>query len=154
MTQQKKKEEISYQLESIDQIKEGLVKYRNAVIGEKYEHLPYHLTPTKETILRTIYEKQSCIVSDITKVLGLSPGAITIVLNQLEDEELVKRIYKKMNRRSVWVELTEKGKKVVRTMQETRIDFWSNILSHLTEEERAQYIHIMTKLSKKINESK
>ena len=140
------------QLESIDQIKEALVKYRNTVIGEKYDLLPYHLTPTKETILKTVYDKESCIVSDITKVLGLSPGAITIVLNQLEDEQLVTRIYKKKNRRSVWIELTEKGKNVVETLQKTRTDFWVNILSNLTDEERSQYIHIMQKLSKTLSE--
>lgn len=66
------KENVKEQLESIDQIKEALVKYRNTVIGEKYDLLPYHLTPTKETILKTVYDKESCIVSDITKVLGLS----------------------------------------------------------------------------------
>jgi len=143
---------VKEQLESIDQIKEALVKYRNTVIGEKYDLLPYHLTPTKETILKTVYDKESCIVSDITKVLGLSPGAITIVLNQLEDEQLVTRIYKKKNRRSVWIELTEKGKNVVETLQKTRTDFWVNILSNLTDEERSQYIHIMQKLSKTLSE--
>jgi len=146
------KENVKEQLESIDQIKEALVKYRNTVIGEKYDLLPYHLTPTKETILKTVYDKESCIVSDITKVLGLSPGAITIVLNQLEDEQLVTRIYKKKNRRSVWIELTEKGKNVVETLQKTRTDFWVNILSNLTDEERSQYIHIMQKLSKTLSE--
>jgi len=146
------KENVKEQLESIDQIKEALVKYRNTVIGEKYDLLPYHLTPTKETILKTVYDKESCIVSDITKVLGLSPGAITIVLNQLEDEQLVTRIYKKKNRRSVWIELTEKGKNVVETLQQTRTDFWVNILSNLTDEERSQYIHIMQKLSKTLSE--
>ncbi|UZW65442.1 MarR family transcriptional regulator [Priestia flexa] len=146
------KENVKEQLESIDQIKEALVKYRNTVIGEKYDLLPYHLTPTKETILKTVYDKESCIVSDITKVLVLSPGAITIVLNQLEDEQLVTRIYKKKNRRSVWIELTEKGKDVVETLQQTRTDFWLSILSHLTDEERSQYIHIMQKLSKTLSE--
>lgn len=95
MTERYSKEEISHQLESIDHVKEALLKYKNTVIGEKYDLLPYHLTSTKEAILKTIHDKKSCIVSDITKVLGLSPGAITIVLNQLEDDELVNRIYKK-----------------------------------------------------------
>ncbi|AEN89640.1 MarR family winged helix-turn-helix transcriptional regulator [Priestia megaterium] len=152
MTERYSKEEISHQLESIDHVKEALLKYKNTVIGEKYDLLPYHLTSTKEAILKTIHDKKSCIVSDITKVLGLSPGAITIVLNQLEDDELVNRIYKKQNRRSVWVELTEKGKKVVEILQATRVDFWSDLLSHLSEEERDQYFHIMKKISQKLQQ--
>ncbi len=152
LTERYSKEEISHQLESIDHVKEALLKYKNTVIGEKYDLLPYHLTSTKEAILKTIHDKKSCIVSDITKVLGLSPGAITIVLNQLEDDELVNRIYKKQNRRSVWVELTEKGKKVVEILQATRVDFWSDLLSHLSEEERDQYFHIMKKISQKLQQ--
>ncbi|MEC1071058.1 MarR family winged helix-turn-helix transcriptional regulator [Priestia megaterium] len=152
MTERYSKEEISHQLESIDHVKEALLKYKNTVIGEKYDLLPYHLTSTKEAILKTIHDKKSCIVSDITKVLGLSPGAITIVLNQLEDDELVNRIYKKQNRRSVWVELTEKGKKVVEILQATRVDFWSDLLSHLSAEERDQYFHIMKKISQKLQQ--
>ncbi|MGF7068396.1 DNA-binding MarR family transcriptional regulator [Priestia megaterium] len=152
MTERYSKEEISHQLESIDHVKEALLKYKNTVIGEKYDLLPYHLTSTKEAILKTIHDKKSCIVSDITKVLGLSPGAITIVLNQLEDDELVNRIYKKQNRRSVWVELTEKGEKVVEILQATRVDFWSDLLSHLSEEERGQYFHIMKKISQKLQQ--
>lgn len=58
------------------------------------------------------------------------------------------RIYKKQNRRSVWVELTEKGEKVVEILQATRVDFWSDLLSHLSEEERDQYFHIMKKYLK------
>ncbi len=152
LTERYSKEEISHQLESIDHVKEALLKYKNTVIGEKYDLLPYHLTSTKEAILKTIHDKKSCIVSDITKVLGLSPGAITIVLNQLEDDELVNRIYKKQNRRSVWVELTEKGEKVVEILQATRVDFWSDLLSHLSEEERDQYFHIIKKISKKLQQ--
>ena len=152
LTERYSKEEISHQLESIDHVKEALLKYKNTVIGEKYDLLPYHLTSTKEAILKTIHDKKSCIVSDITKVLGLSPGAITIVLNQLEDDELVNRIYKKQNRRSVWVELTEKGEKVVEILQATRVDFWSDLLSHLSEEERDQSFHIMKKISQKLQQ--
>jgi len=152
LTERYRKEEICHQLESIDHVKEALLKYKNTVIGEKYDLLPYHLTSTKEAILKTIHDKKSCIVSDITKVLGLSPGAITIVLNQLEDDELVNRIYKKQNRRSVWVELTEKGEKVVEILQATRVDFWSDLLSHLSEEERDQYFHIMKKISQKLQQ--
>ncbi|MCJ7986146.1 hypothetical protein MUB16_22745 [Priestia sp. OVL9] len=75
-----------------------------------------------------------------------------MVLNQLEDDELVNRIYKKQNRRSVWVELTEKGEKVVEILQATRVDFWSDLLSHLSEEERDQYFHIMKKISQKLQQ--
>jgi DNA-binding MarR family transcriptional regulator len=52
----------------------------------------------------------------------------------------------------VWVELTEKGEKVVEILQATRVDFWSDLLSHLSEEERDQYFHIMKKISQKLQQ--
>ncbi|MCJ7986145.1 hypothetical protein MUB16_22740 [Priestia sp. OVL9] len=69
MTERYSKEEISHQLESIDHVKEALLKYKNTVIGEKYDLLPYHLTSTKEAILKTIHDKKAVLLAISQKYL-------------------------------------------------------------------------------------
>ena len=153
LTERYSKEEISHQLESIDHVKEALLKYKNTVIGEKYDLLPYHLTSTKEAILKTIHDKKSCIVSDITKVLGLSPGAITIVLNQLEDDALVQRVRDQKDRRIVWISLTEAGETLVNYVIEQRNLFWQDMLFALTPEEQDEYLRMLEKMEKRIRQA-
>lgn len=139
-------EDIKAQIEHLDQVKDALLKYRNEFIEERYNDWPYHFTPTKDAILKIVYDKKSCVINEITKSLSLSPGAITLVLNQLEEEALIVRIRKPNNRRSVWVELTDKGRIVVEAINETRLSFWGNLLGNLSEEEQNEYFRLMKKM--------
>ena len=139
-------------LEKLDQVKTSLFELKRKLLEDKISEQPYNLTITKFLILKFIGASSKRMVAEISSNLKLTSGATTILLNQLEDDELVNRIYKKQNRRSVWVELTEKGEKVVEILQATRVDFWSDLLSHLSEEERDQYFHIMKKISQKLQQ--
>ena len=139
-------------LEKLDQVKTSLFELKRKLLEDKISEQPYNLTITKFLILKFIGVSSKRMVAEISSNLKLTSGATTILLNQLEDDELVNRIYKKQNRRSVWVELTEKGEKVVEILQATRVDFWSDLLSHLSEEERDQYFHIMKKISQKLQQ--
>lgn len=61
--------------------------------------------------LFVIKQQKRMIQTDLGKCLDLSKGALTSLLDFLEDFELIKREGDSKDRRKTWVELSEKGEK-------------------------------------------
>ncbi|RPK14870.1 MarR family winged helix-turn-helix transcriptional regulator [Priestia endophytica] len=138
--------EIKEQLEHMDRMKDTFFRHKKKLVEELCSKLPYNITPTKYYMLKFIYEKEKCMVVDVSKKLELSSGATTITLNQLEKYNLIERRRDSRDRRIVWLTLSEQGKELVRNALKKRDEFWGKMLAVLTEDETKEYFRILEKI--------
>ena len=81
------------------------------------------LTARQCSILRTLVEQEGARLSDLAQAAGISPSAMTRVLERLEKLQLVRRVRGgQKDGRAAWVEVTAEGRKmrqrIDRLMQE------------------------------------
>ncbi|MFC3886349.1 MarR family winged helix-turn-helix transcriptional regulator [Bacillus songklensis] len=144
--------ELKKQLEIMHEVMEIFIKYNKKLIKESNEESPYKLTPTKYYMLKMIYNAGTCMVMDVARKLDLSSGATTIILKQLEEEDLIIRLRDKDDRRVVWLRLTDAGKAFIEKKLEKRDKFLLNILSKLSAEERSHFLGLLEKMAGEIKE--
>jgi DNA-binding MarR family transcriptional regulator len=140
------KKELTSRLDDMEKITETFFRYKNKLIEEKRGETTYKITPTKYHMLKMIYKKNACMVTDFSKELELSSGATTIILNQLEDEGLITRLRSEDDRRIVWIKLSDSGKKLIEEILRRRNQFLSDMLSTLSEDEKEQFFHLLEKM--------
>ena len=71
------------------------------------------LTTPQLVVLQAIQRRQPANAGTIAKDVYLGPATITGILGRLEDRELISRTRSQTDRRSVMVQLTEKGAKLI-----------------------------------------
>ena len=76
------------------------------------------------------------------KLMGLSPGRVTNILNMLEKRGYIEREHDGADRRKVYVALTKSGGKHLREKYEETIRYISGIFEELGEEDTREYLRI------------
>ena len=76
------------------------------------------LTGPQLWAIKTINENSPVKVSDLANRLYLHPTTVIGIIDRLEKQDLVKRRRSKSDRRVVWIELTAKGDKLVKSAPE------------------------------------
>jgi DNA-binding MarR family transcriptional regulator len=138
-------------LEKLEELTGQLARYVTRKHLEKdEEELPIKMTPTKGYILNILYKKGRKMVNDLAEEVGLTSGATTLALNRLEEEGWIVRTRDTQDRRVVWVDLSETGKKWMKKIWRRRQAFWEAILDCLTEEEKDQLIYLMEKIGSRL----
>jgi DNA-binding MarR family transcriptional regulator len=84
--------------------------------------------------------------SELCESAMLSSGAMTNRLDRLEERGLVERHPDPSDRRSLTVQLTDRGKELVDRALEIRFEHANKTLSALSEEEWRQLINLLRKL--------
>ncbi|MDD1513062.1 MarR family winged helix-turn-helix transcriptional regulator [Priestia megaterium] len=140
-------------LEKLDQVKTSLFELKRKLLEDKISEQPYNLTITKFLILKFIGASSKRMVAEISSNLKLTSGATTILLNQLEDDALIKRVRDQKDRRIVWISLTAAGETLVNYVIEQRNLFWQDMLFALTPEEQDEYLRMLEKMEKRIRQT-
>jgi DNA-binding MarR family transcriptional regulator len=81
--------------------------------------------------------------SEIGKELGMSASAVTQVTNRLEAAGLVERVMDGKDRRVRHLNLTARGKRIVKARRERRTQASLPLLKRLNEKDRAHLIRIL-----------
>lgn len=85
-------------------------------------------------------------VSEIAQILDITNSSVTIAVNKLVVKGFLKKVKNENDRRSVYVELTEKGNYIKRYHEEYHKNMIKEIASTMTEEEKKALITGMKKL--------
>ncbi|MGQ8871642.1 MarR family winged helix-turn-helix transcriptional regulator [Paenibacillus amylolyticus] len=145
--------ERNSQLANVDQLMEAFFRYKNKVLDQQQKsETNCRLNPTKIHILGMILREKRCMAVDVARQLSLSSGATTIVLNQLESENLIQRERSEEDRRIVWLSLTEEGEQLTRTLNANRGRMTWELLQALTEEEQQLMLGMLKKIEMKLLE--
>ncbi|SFJ90547.1 MarR family winged helix-turn-helix transcriptional regulator [Thermoflavimicrobium dichotomicum] len=145
----KDKTKLDPQLQRIESINERIERYLSKQLEDGEPQ--YKLTPSKFVLLRTLLLKGKCMVANLAHEANLTSGATTLALNRLENDGLIIRTRDQMDRRIVWVELTEEGKSLVEKILYQRQKFFRQMLSVLTDEEQETFIYLLEKISLKLS---
>ena len=87
------------------------------------------------------------MVSDLSKNLGVALSTMTELVNRLAKKQFVEKIKDLRDRRIVWINLTEKGAKIIQEINKKKQRYILNILEKLTEKERKLLIEILERVS-------
>lgn len=107
------------------------------------------LTISQFAVLEVLYHKGDLKICDIIeKVLGTS-GNITVVIKNLQKDELVTKCVDPEDKRAVYISITEKGKNIIKDMFPKHVENINEIFSVLSDEEKKTLIKIAKKLTNK-----
>lgn len=83
--------------------------------------------------------------SELAQSILLSSGGMTSRIDRMEETGLIKRVRHPSDRRVVFVELTERGRKTIDVAIDAHLDLYEDLLSSLTKAEQKTFIDLMRK---------
>ncbi|MFL0252893.1 MarR family winged helix-turn-helix transcriptional regulator [Clostridium neuense] len=87
------------------------------------------------------------IPSDISNAMGATSARIAAALNSLEKKGLISRRIDVEDRRRILIDLTDAGREHVHEQNQKMMNFVTNMLKYLGEDDAKEYIRIMKKLA-------
>ena len=140
-----RKKELYNYISHLDNLLPVLVKHFQ--IPDLHKLFEVKITFQQYLALNILIKKGRCMVSDLSKNLGVALSTMTELVNRLAKKQFVKKIKDLRDRRIVWINLTEKGAKIIKEINEKKQRYILNILEKLTEKERKLLIDILERVS-------
>jgi MarR family transcriptional regulator, 2-MHQ and catechol-resistance regulon repressor len=106
----------------------------------------FGLTQPQFGVIETLGHLGSLTMGEICSKMLVSGGNITVVIDNLEKEGLVERVPSTKDRRTIFVRLTTKGKKLFDEIFVKHAECITNLASALTESEQTQLARLVKKL--------
>lgn len=106
----------------------------------------YNLTESQLGVLEALYHLGSMCQKELSQKILKSTGNITLVIDNLEKRDLVKRVRDESDRRYIIVTLTEQGTQLIRDFFPLHVKAISNEMSILTNEELSMLGAVCKKL--------
>lgn len=106
----------------------------------------FGLTPAQFGAVECLGHLGSMLIGDLTRKHLVSGGNMTVVVNNLEKEGIVKRSVDKKDHRAFHVSLTPKGKKLFDKIFIKHADYVSTLTSVLTDSEQVELANLLKKL--------
>ncbi|TAK53421.1 MAG: MarR family transcriptional regulator [Bacteroidetes bacterium] len=106
----------------------------------------FGLTEPQFGVLETLGHKGVLTLGELGKKRLVSGGNITCVVDNLEKEGLVERVFNDEDRRIIEVRLTKKGKALFERVFVQHAEWISSLAAVLTEEEQEQLARLCKKL--------
>jgi MarR family transcriptional regulator, organic hydroperoxide resistance regulator len=113
--------------------------------------LELDLTMPQAQALRMLRRGPLC-TGELAAVLRISAPAVTQLTNRLTRKHLIERRTADLDRRSVMVTLTDRGRRAIDTFRERRNTIVSGALSHLGDEDRELVVLALAKMVKALEE--
>lgn len=108
----------------------------------------YGLSESKFIILMFLEraEEHLLMPSELAEKLGASRATITKLVNNMERDQLIKKIPSALDKRAVQVQMTEKGAEVLAEFLPRNFEATKILLEQLTEEEINQFTYLLNKI--------
>lgn len=110
------------------------------------------LTQPQFGVLEMLGHLGPLTIGDIGKRMLVTGGCVTVILDNLEKEELVERIRSSEDRRVIKVQLTDKGESTFKTVFGKHAHRVAELASVLSEEEQLQLSTLLKKLGLALKE--
>ncbi len=139
----------------LDQFSREVVKmlpilFREFAKRENNELTRGMITFPQMVTLDLVFHRHRVNMSEIAKSLSIQMSSTTVLVDRLIRGKMLSRERDKMDRRLVWIQITEKGKKVIRTILTQKQRSIEEIFGLLKAQERTQYLRILRKVCKVI----
>ncbi len=112
------------------------------------------LTPRQCAILRTLTSREGARLTDLAASSGITPSAMTRVLEKLEARGLVERVRgAQQDGRAAMVRITEQGRRTRRQLDVLMRERTNTIITAIPETQRAQVLRALQTLNNAIQTS-
>ncbi|PLR81406.1 MarR family transcriptional regulator [Bacillus canaveralius] len=98
-------------------------------------------------VLRNLHLKGTLKSSELAEYCGVNKSAMTAKIDRLEARQLVERIRDEEDRRNVYINITDEGRKIYLKGEEKIENFVASYLQELTHEELDSFITIYEKIN-------
>ncbi len=134
--------------ENLDQVRklDSILERLSRSMKTRREVEATGLTTTQLFVLRYLSLNENAKSSDIAKIAGLSPGAITQVCDELVRLGYVERTRSIEDRRVVFVRLTESGEARIKELLARRAVRLSQLLDKMGREDAAALTRLLERL--------
>lgn len=107
----------------------------------------YGLTVAQFGVMEALYHLGPLQISDLIEKTLSTSGNMTVVIKNLEKEELVQRSVNYQDRRAFLIALTSKGTELIKPVFEAHLDVLSVFFERLDASEKATLIKLLRKLN-------
>ncbi|RKQ28798.1 MarR family winged helix-turn-helix transcriptional regulator [Oceanobacillus halophilus] len=105
-------------------------------------------------ILEALYHKGKQTIKQISEAVLINTGSITYVIDKLEKKGLLEREPCKDDRRVVYIQLTDKGKKLMAEIFPLHQKVIEEVFEDVNEEEKEIVIDVLKRIGKKGDQMK
>jgi MarR family 2-MHQ and catechol resistance regulon transcriptional repressor len=117
---------------------------RSAAFSRFFQSLAIDRTPGRYSVLRVLYFAQGPIrLSDIRSDMNISAANVSVLVDGLQRDGLVRRVANETDRRSTYVELTEDGKTLCASVVPKMAQAIADLCSEFSEPERASLTDLL-----------
>lgn len=141
-------EEMSKAVEVVHLMKKVMGKIKHSV-GTHFKEM--NLTGPQGMLLGTLAHHDKMKVSDLSEKLGLSNSTVSGILDRLENQGLVERMRSKEDRRVVYVNVTDKSRKLFQQHFEEINRLVEQMMDEATAEELDTILNGMSTLERVID---
>ena len=131
-------------LELWDRLSRAYDKVRKAQVKQMSEE---KLTAPQFNVLEVLEKSGSMPLKRISEELLVTGANITCVVDNLEKEDLVRRVHSKEDRRIIMAELTDKGKEKINSIYPKYAENMTEVTSVLTDSEQQELTRLLQKLN-------
>lgn len=107
---------------------------------------PYKLTAGQPKVLDYLGRHNGCMQKSIATGCQIEPATLTGILSRMEEKKLIIRQTKDGNKRSLYVYLTDEGKRLQEIVNDTFEKVENEILGGISESEKEQFINTFFKI--------
>ncbi len=104
------------------------------------------LTTSQFAVLEALYHKGSMSINEIIESILSSAGNMTVVINNLEKEQLISRCVNPTDKRSSLISITDTGKEKVEEIFPNHVNDLEIYFKELSTDEKEQIVKILKKL--------
>ncbi|MGN7470318.1 MarR family winged helix-turn-helix transcriptional regulator [Brevibacillus sp. SAFN-007a] len=104
------------------------------------------VSPKQFILLRVLHQKGRSTVSELATILKQSNSATTIALNRLVKAGYIDRVRDELDRRVVWVTLSQKAIPMLEGLLCQRRALVGKLLENLSDEELEQFTYFLRKM--------
>lgn len=122
-----------------------LERFVRGMRAHSHEH-KLGLTTTQFFVIRYLSFVDQAKSSEIARIAGLSPGAITQVCDELVRLRFVERVRSNEDRRVVYVALTDQGRQHLKSLVTERATRLSELMDKLGEDDANTFIRLLDRL--------
>lgn len=103
------------------------------------------LTVAQFAVLEALYNKGDLRIQELIEKILTTSGNITVVIKNLEKDDLVKKIPDPSDKRAVIISITNKGKEIIEGILPKHIENINRIFNILSDEEKIILKNILKK---------
>ncbi|OPA73235.1 MarR family transcriptional regulator [Paenibacillus selenitireducens] len=111
------------------------------------DQLAPSLTESQLTVLEVLEQREQMKPSDLLPYLETTPAAITTLLDRMEKNELVERVRDSVDRRIVWIQITERGIQEKSRGLQIRNEYIGSVLNRISAHNQQLFIYLLGKIT-------